>query len=104
MRNLQEQVKKAFYYQKLFRTFTVRTNCSCDLKIFANSRPSASNFKTLSRSLEQFFLTIGQNNFCNKIPILTVQQIWHSTLILNKRAKKTVDMFNSQIMSKNNSI
>ena len=39
-----------------------------------------------------------------KIAILTVQQIWHSTLIFDKRAKKTVDMFNSQIMSKNNSI
>ena len=35
---------------------------------FANSRPSASNFKSFSRSLEQFFLTVGQNNFGNKIP------------------------------------
>ena len=33
-----------------------------------NSRPSASNFKSFSRSLEQFFLTVGQNNFGNKIP------------------------------------
>ena len=32
---------------------------------FANSRPSASNFKSFSRSLEQFFLTVGQNNFGN---------------------------------------
>ena len=38
-------------------------------KNFANSRPSASNFKNFSRSLEQFFLTVGQNNFGNKIPI-----------------------------------
>ena len=38
-------------------------------KSFANSRPLASNFKTFSRSLEQFFLTVGQNNFSNKIPI-----------------------------------
>ena len=38
MRNLQEQVKKAFCYQKLFWTFTVWINCSSDLKIFANSR------------------------------------------------------------------
>ena len=58
LRNLQEQVKKAFCYQKLFWTFTVWTNCSSDLKIFANSRPSASNFKSFSRSLEQFFLTV----------------------------------------------
>ena len=38
------------------------------LKNLANSRPSASNFKSFSRSLEQFFLSVGQNNFGNKIP------------------------------------
>ena len=43
-----------------------------DLKNFANSLPSASNFKSFSRSLEQFFLTVGQNNFGNKIPFLKV--------------------------------
>ena len=32
MRNLQEGVKKAFCYQKLFWPFTVRKNCSSDLK------------------------------------------------------------------------
>ena len=59
LRNLQEQVKKAFCYP------IVRTNCSCDLK---NSWPSASNFKKISTSLEWFFLTVGQNNFDKKIP------------------------------------
>ena len=68
MRNLQEQVKKAFCYQKLFWPFTVTINCSSDLKKFKNSQPSASNFKSFSRWLEQFFLTVGQNNFGNKIP------------------------------------
>ena len=68
MRNLQEQVIKAFCYQKLFWPFTVWINCSSDLKYFANSHPSASNFKSFSRSLEHFFLTEGQNNFENKIP------------------------------------
>ena len=68
LRNLQEQVKKAFCYQKLFWPFTVWTNCSSDLKIFANSQPSVSNFNFFSRSQEQFFLTVGQNNFGNKIP------------------------------------
>ena len=67
MRNLQEQVKKAFCYQKLFWPFTVWINCSSDLKNYANSRPSAWNFKSFSRSLEQIFLTFGQNNFVNKI-------------------------------------
>ena len=70
MRNLQEQVKKAFCYQKLFWPFTVWINCSSDLKIFVNSWPSASNFKSFFRSLEHFFLTVGQNNFDNKIPFL----------------------------------
>ena len=70
MRNLQEQVKKAFCYQKLFWPFTVWTNCSSDLNFFVNSRPSASNFKIFSRSLEQFFLTVGQNNFGYKIPLI----------------------------------
>ena len=72
LRNLQEQVKKTFCYQKLFSPFTVRRNCSSDLKIFANSRPSASNFNFFSWSLEHFFLTVGQNNFGNKIPFLKV--------------------------------
>ena len=39
--------------------------------MFANSRTSASNFKKNSRSLEQFFLTVGQKNFGNKIPFHT---------------------------------
>ena len=52
----------------MFWPFTVWTNCSSDIKFFANSRPSASNFKSFSRSLEQFFLIVCQNNFGNKIP------------------------------------
>ena len=58
--------KEAFCYQKLFWPFTVWINCSTDLNIFANSRLPASNFKSFSRSLEQFFLTVGQNNFGKK--------------------------------------
>ena len=69
-RSLQEQVEKVFCYQKLFWPFTVWKNCSSDLKIFANSWPSALNFKSFSPSLEQFFLTVGQNNFGSKIPFL----------------------------------
>ena len=59
LRNLQEQVEKAFCYQELFWPFTVWINCSSDLIHFANSWPSASNFKSFSRSLEPFFLTVG---------------------------------------------
>ena len=75
MRSLQEQVKKAFCYQKLFWPFTVWINCSSDLKKFSNSRPSASNFSSFSRSLEQFFLTVGQNNFGNKIQFLKFEHV-----------------------------
>ena len=45
-------------------------SCSSDLKKFANSRPSASNFIRIFQSLNHFFLTVGQNNFGNKIPFL----------------------------------
>ena len=68
MRNLQEQVKKAFCNQNLFWPFTVWIHCSIDLKIFANAQPAALNFKSCSQSLEHFFLKEGQNNFGNKIP------------------------------------
>ena len=59
VRNLQEQVKKAFYYQKLFWPFTVRKNCSSDFKNF------------LDHSKKKKNLTVVQNNFGNKIPLFT---------------------------------
>ena len=46
MRNLQEQVKKAFCYQKLFWPFTVRKNCSSDRENFWNLRLKAENLQT----------------------------------------------------------
>ena len=83
LRNFQEQVKNAFCYQKLSWPFTVLINCSSDLKYFANSRPSASNFKSFSRSLEQFFLTVGQNNFGNKIPFLHTMRMVRTTTVIS---------------------
>ena len=71
MRNLQKQVKKAFFCQKMFWPFTAWTYCSSDLKIFANSRPR------FSRSLEQFFLTVDQNNFGHKI-LFILKMIGHA--------------------------
>ena len=60
-------------FQKLFLPFNLRINCFRDLKDFANSWPSTLNFKSLSlsRSLELFFITVGQNNFGNKIPFFS---------------------------------
>ena len=81
MRNLQEQVKKVLCYQKLFWPFTVWMNCFSDLKNFANSRPSASNIKSFSRPLEQFFLTVGQINFGSKIPFFLVCVLTEKTFI-----------------------
>ena len=48
MRNLQEQVKKAFCYEKLFWPFTVRTNCSSDRKFFCK-------FSAFSLEFQKFF-------------------------------------------------
>ena len=52
----------------------LNSNIFFHLKIFANCWPSATNFKSFSQSLEQFFLTVGQNNFGNKIPFFLG---WH---------------------------
>ena len=71
LRNIQKQVKK----HSVTENCSVQTNCSSDLKNFENSQPSASNFKKISQSLEQFFLTVGQNNFGNKIPLL-ISYFW----------------------------
>ena len=43
-------------------------------KILQIVRPSASNFKSFSQSLEQFFLTVGQYNFGNKITFQVTEE------------------------------
>ena len=48
-------------------------------KSFANSQPSA--FKSFSRSLEHFFLTVGQNKFGNKIPFFFTGYILNLRLL-----------------------
>ena len=70
----------------MFLPFTVWINCSRNLKIFANFR-----------SLEQFFLRVGQKNFGNKIPFLYIanskyltygkENIFFPTKILNSVGK-----------------
>ena len=62
LRNLQQQVKR-------HSVSNIVLNCSRHLKIFVNSGPSTSNFKSFSQTLKQLFLTVGQNNYGNKIPI-----------------------------------
>ena len=48
MRNLQEQVKKAFCYQKIFWPFTVWINCFSDLNFFCK-------FLAFSLEFQKFF-------------------------------------------------
>ena len=69
MRNfhIQEQVKKAFCYQKLFWPFTLWIDCSSDQeKLF--------KFKTEGRELAKKILTVGENNF-GKYTIIFWQHI-----------------------------
>ena len=61
-------------------------NCSSDLKIIENWWPAAANFKSFSRLRKQFFLTVSQNNFGNKLPfsnlsIFVFLNFWSTTLV-----------------------
>ena len=73
--------------------FNVWTTCFSYLKIFANSWPSASNFKSLSQSLEHFFLTVGRNNFGNKITIPNLKKKQCSNLHWNKNISASPVVF-----------
>ena len=77
-------------YQKLFWPFTVWLNCSSDLNFSANSRSPASNFKSFPWSLEQFFLTEGQNDFGNKMPF---QKCYHFRMEEFKFREKSMKSF-----------
>ena len=61
LRNLQEQVKKHYMFQKLFWSFTLWINFSTDLKIFTNSWLSAANFKHFYQKLEHFCLNLSRS-------------------------------------------
>ena len=63
--------------------------------MFANSQPSASNFKSFSPSLDQFFITVSQNNFDNKIPLIFFSIFFlhwsiHTKKIISIKERKTV--------------
>ena len=48
----------------------MRKNCSSDQEKLLKFEAEGREFAKFLRSLEQFFLTAGQNNFGNKIPFL----------------------------------
>ena len=49
---------------------TVRKNCSSDREKHLKFEAEGREFANFLRSLDQFFLEEGQNNFENKIPFL----------------------------------
>ena len=59
----------------------MRKNCSSDREKLWKFEAEGQEFAKILRSLEQFFLTVGQNNFGNKIPLLflEVEKIFLST-------------------------
>ena len=87
LRNLHEQVKKSFCYQKLFWLFTVWLNCSSDLKNCANSQPSASNFKSFSWSLEQFSQKVRTISVTKYYFLSQNVQVGHKTRLFLVRRK-----------------
>ena len=112
LRNLQEQVKKAFCYQKLFWPFTVWTNCSSDLKFFLITR----TFFSHSRS-KQFWrqntISPKKNPNYNKFRICEIMwwirtsaTIWptkildcQSTVVKNLSLRKLWDSAESQFQT-----
>ena len=80
----------------MFWPFTVWINCSSDLKKFAISQPSFSNFKSFSLSLEQHFLTVGQNNFGNKIPLFSLFGNGCLTTVWNDKPRTRQQFVNVQ--------
>ena len=54
---------------------TVRTNCSSDWEKLLKFEAVGREFANILRSLEQFFLTVGQNNFGNKIPFTNLKLV-----------------------------
>ena len=79
--NLQKQVRKAFFCQKLFWPFTVRTNCTSDQILRCQSSPS--NFNFFFSNTRTIFLTVGQNNFGNKMPFFfLISSCWYIRVIV----------------------
>ena len=96
MRNLQEQVKKAFCYQKLSWPFTVWINCSSDLKKkFLITRTFfLKQVRTILVTKYHFQVSVLVNkevktNLINsKLCILIVNLSWHfRNMNLNKKTQ-----------------
>ena len=82
-KNLQEHVEEKFCYQKLFGPFNVQTNCTSDCEYLLKLEAKSREFARILRSLEHFFLRVGQNNFGNKVPFFILLQ-FHKILLPHK--------------------
>jgi hypothetical protein len=71
LRNLQEQVKKEFCYQKLFWLFEWIVLVIKFFLQILGLQPRISNFFSITRTI---FSHSSQNNFGNKIPFLASQE------------------------------
>ena len=58
-----------YFVTKIVLTYSEK-NCSSDQNFVLKFEAEGREFANILRSLEQFFLTVGQNNFGNKIPLL----------------------------------
>ena len=65
-------VRNGILLPKLFWP-TVRKHCSSDREKLLKFEAEGREFSKFLRSLEQCFLTVGQNNFGNKIPYLALK-------------------------------
>ena len=63
----------------------MRKNCSSDREKLLKFEAEGREFATFLRSLEQFFLTVGQNNSGNKIPFLNLDRKKIGTLLFASR-------------------
>ena len=65
----------------------MRKNCSSDLKNLQILGLQSRISKVVSRSLEQYFLTVDQNNFGNKIQLRCFQIHWSGLFPMSGRPK-----------------
>ena len=70
------RLKESILFQKSSLPFTVRINCSSDLKMFANSWPSASNFKSFSPLLQQIVSHSSSKQFWKQNTRATLSYFW----------------------------
>ena len=87
----QQQDKKVFCYQKLVWPFTAWINCSSDFKKFANSLPSALNFKSFPPSLQHFFSQQARTILVTKYQSWKRKSFFTNYLKLNQSFSRQTD-------------